>query len=214
MLPKFYKCSRKAKSRKETIINMYRLIFGNSIPTNKQYWTLCNLQADERGLIHDTSEISQLINSGLVENKTQIFGVDLLPEIIKHNKIYIPEVNWYCNDLYEQIVKSNKENKFNPAIINIDLNCMMKRSIHIATQIINFLNWIKAKNVMVVLNSMINTPYKKANFNIDFVKENYDNKLLFKVLETWNIVDKFYIYKGTGPKSQTWMSSLISWKKK
>jgi hypothetical protein len=223
--PEYRKSIRKAKSRKETIIDPYKSIFNrNSIPDDKQYWCLCNYQADEDGNIPKTSEIAQLKENGLI-NFNQFHGVDLGEDEINRNKTHIPDANWYHGELYEIIVKNNKI--FNPAIINIDLTVMDAKAISIVTMIMRHINRKKINNVMIVLNIMLTNPYgtcgrkkqirNKTILNNDLGKKFIDDKLWVNVfgMGNWKVYsnDNNNIYTYTGAGEQTTMSTLIFYKK-
>jgi hypothetical protein len=217
MLPKFYKCHRKEQSRQDTIIDAYRSIFNrNSIPSDRQYWTLCNFQADDDGNIPEASEVGQLIESGLL-SINQIYGVDFYSNVIDHNKTYIPYANWFNGELYDTIIQNI--NIFNPSIINIDLNCMVRRSIRVATKILRLINDLKIKDILIVLNVMVTNPRRKNILTLDELNEIFIEKFLHNDIflynaKGWNIYgdDKLYSYHGTGKKGKTTMSSLLLWK--
>jgi hypothetical protein len=216
MLPKFYKCHRKEQSRYDTIIDAYKDIFKtDSIPSDRQYWTLCNYQADDMGNVPDASEIAQIVNSGLL-SINQFYGVELLSEAIEHNKKYIPDAKWFNGSLYDTIV-DNMDN-FNPSIINIDLNCMMDKSIHIITRMLKLINILKTENIMIVLNVMVTNPRQKTTeelmeLNNRFISKFPKNKNFLNVAKGWNVYkNKIYSYHGTGKQGKTIMSTLIFWK--
>lgn len=217
MLPKFYKCHRKEQSRQDTIIDAYRNTFNrDSIPDDRQYWTLCNFQADEQGNIPEASEVGQLTDSGLIK-MNQVYGVDFYQNIIDHNKTHIPEANWFCGELYEKITEHI--DIFHPSIINIDLNCMVRRSIIISTKVLNLLNSMILNDVMMVLNVMVTNPRQKNSLTLDilnnmFIEKFLNNNTFLVNANDWNVYgdDKLYSYHGTGKHGKTIMSSLILWK--
>jgi len=216
-LPKFYKCHRKEQSRQDTIIDAYRDIFdAHSIPSDRQYWTLCNYQADDMGNIPEASEIGQLIDSGLLTVE-QVYGVDFWTDIIEHNRLHIPDANWFNGDLYKTIIQNI--DRFNPAIINIDLNCMVRRSIMICTKVLALLNKMEFKDVLIVLNVMVTNPREKNTLTLDVLNDMFVDKFIgdetFRLnAEGWKVYnDKLYSYHGTGKKGKTIMSSLLLWKK-
>ena len=217
MLPKFYKCHRKEQSRQDTIIDAYRSTFNRtSIPDDRQYWTLCNFQADEQGNIPKASEVGQLTDSGLIR-MNQVYGVDFYQNIIDHNMLHIPDANWYCGELYEKVIEHI--DIYHPAIINIDLNCMVRRSIIISTKILNLLNTMMLDEVMMILNVMVTNPRRKNMLTLDelneiFIEKFLNNNTFLVNAKDWNVYgdDKLYSYHGTGKKGKTAMSSLILWK--
>jgi hypothetical protein len=217
MLPKFYQCSRKEQSRKDTIIDAYRETFDRySIPDDRQYWTLCNFQADTEGNIPKLSEVGQLIDSGLIQ-LDQVHGVDLLPETIDHNRLYIPKANWYVGELYDQILENL--DIFNPAIVNLDTNCMAPKAIRICTKVLRLLNKAELTDVLIVLNVMLTNPRRKNVMDLNalnnrFVGEFLGNEVFLHNAQNWNVYggDKIYTYHGTGKQGKTILSSLLLWK--
>ncbi len=215
-LPKFWKCPRKEQSRKDTIIDVYRSTFNRySIPDDRQYWTLCNFQADEHGSIPKASEVAQLTDSGLIR-MDQIYGVDIYPNMINHNQLHIPDAHWFNGELYKEIIKHI--DIFNPAIINIDLNCMVRRSIRIATKILRLINKMQIKEILIILNVMVTNPRQRNIKVLDDLNEIFIQKFLrddsfLLNAKNWNIYgeDKLYTYHGTGRKGKTIMSTLILW---
>jgi hypothetical protein len=107
----------KIKSRKSNIIDYYRSYFGEKVPENKQYWTLCG-KCVENGDLQENTEPDQMIKSGLI-TENQFFGVELDPHIfniLKTCKI----CNFLNGDIYKVILNSHNKQQFNPAIINCD----------------------------------------------------------------------------------------------
>lgn len=98
MQPVYSELTEKLKARKENI-EYYKKISGLEVlPTNQEYWCLCNIQKDD-----EKSEINQICNSGFMK-KTQFCGVDNNQEIIDFNQKTHPEANWFCGDWSEKIV--------------------------------------------------------------------------------------------------------------
>ena len=65
---------KKIRSRKQAIVEPYRHLFGNSLPTTKQYWTMAGAYFDQ-----DNNplkgELGQLLQEDLITPE-QFFGVD------------------------------------------------------------------------------------------------------------------------------------------
>jgi hypothetical protein len=125
-LPKFYNCPKKIKARHQTIIAPYKTIFQNSLPQNKQYWTMCSNHSDEQGNFQPHSELGQLLEESLI-TENQFYGVDIEPNIIQLNKLAKPNVNWINDDFLRAMQKAFKENNFNPGVVNADLISLKHR---------------------------------------------------------------------------------------
>ena len=140
MLPKFYKDATKTIIRQVTIIEPYKRIFGDSLPAEKQYWTLCNLQTNPAGQITEESEIGQLLDTGLI-TKEQFHGVDYDADIIEHNKRHIPESHWYAGDFFRTLL--HNQDDFNPGIIYLDFTCLGKKAAKVSADTIELINYFK-----------------------------------------------------------------------
>ena len=116
--PDYSKSKRKHNARK-IMVDMYRHLTGTqTLPTGKQYWTLCNMQPDNR-CSETGSEINQMLECGLINTKKQFHGIDNDENIINSNKDTHPDANWYHGD-WKNIIKYQIGEKFNPAIVYFD----------------------------------------------------------------------------------------------
>lgn len=116
--PDYNKSKRKHDARK-IMIDLYRATTKReSIPDDKQYWTLCNIQPEGDHLTFG-SEINQILSAGLIKNKNQFHGIDNNLEYIQQNRITHPEAHFYHGD-WKNVVKYEVIEGFNPAIIYFD----------------------------------------------------------------------------------------------
>jgi hypothetical protein len=108
--PKYSESPHKFMAR-EFNKRLYRLITGNhSIPSDKQYITLANLQDRT-----PTSEINQYVSSGLLL-PNQFVGIDSEKKYITRNKKNHPNATW-IHGKWNIIISSNN---FNPSLVYLD----------------------------------------------------------------------------------------------
>jgi hypothetical protein len=108
--PKYWESPHKFMAR-EIIPCLYKLCSGNeSIPDDKQYLTLANIQDKS-----PSSEVNQIVNSGLCTPK-QIVGIDNNNSYIKKNKKAHPAVTFIWGDW--NVLLATRQ--FDPAIVYLD----------------------------------------------------------------------------------------------
>jgi len=203
--------SKKVKARNETIINMYRSIFGTqSIPENKQYWTMCGQNGDENGNLKKDCELEHITSSRLI-TENQFFGVEKNKQIFEINK-KISKIARWINDLYQAIIKEDNKNNFNPAIINID-HVKMPHSGGVNDIVkILYLSDKTTNNVMVVGNLVLKCYTHRSNYK-DFTDRIFKHRLFQKIKNNWNVHGYLYIYEGSNNGNTTEMGTMILWKK-
>ena len=221
-LPTFHSCPKKLIARKETIINVYRELFHNKVPINKQYWTMCGLHANEDKTFANGSELGQILKEELI-TEDQFFGIDINPEVIELNKQSKPTVNWINNDLLKEMKKAYFNNNFNPAIINADLIFLQKRGTRFASQILSFLQDTKINNLFIVCNIMLTNPRSEGwklfsgfEFDTDTTIKEFEKSIAFQYVWNsgdWKLYPRVYDYNGTGKQSRTALRTLIFYKR-
>jgi len=198
-------CPKKIESRNETIIKTYRYYFQDSIPQDKQYWTICG-----KCQPNTLSEPIQIINSGLIK-QNQFIGIEISKEIYEFNKINNPDLNFINNDFYYALMEHNQNKILNPAIINADMLLMPEKAANYLSKIIYLLS--NTNNVMVVGNFITKTRHFHKS-NEDMILELQKNAIFQNSmnLSKWNMHPKIYNYDGTG-NTKTKMATLIFFKK-
>lgn len=205
--PKIYTgCPRKHSARQVTIIDVYKKLYGKSIPQNKQYWSMCALCADENGIIED-SELDQLVESKLI-NPNQFNGVDFNKEIYEKNKLYTKS-KWYNCDFLTAMKEAQKLGKFNPCIVNADLiNMPNKAAIH-AGRILNFLYENNHIQTILVLNTVIKCHNRFSS--VEELSKNLCKESNFRFVwntKKWKLLENSaYLYNGTQSKKKTFSDS-------
>lgn len=221
-LPKFYGCPVKKQARQDTIINIYRELFHNSLPKDKQYWTMCSMQTDDKANFQEGSELGQMLSSGLLKEE-QFYGVDIVEPYIINNRKAKPNAHWFCKDFLTQMKIAHKEGWYNPAIIFADLLHMKSRASLVASEILLFLESRNIKDVMLVTNIMLTNPHARIQIKESeaieeansIVGEFYQWKEFRMAWRegVWKDYPEYYLYKGTGTRSATRLATFIFYNK-
>lgn len=218
-LPKFEQCPKKIQARWDTIVSIYRKLFGERIPHTKQYWTMCG-PCSHGFDVPRGAEVKQMVNSGLISVK-QFHGVDINRETIAHNKIVVPEANWYHDDIYRAMNKKFGRGELNPAIVYADFISMAKRSVAKSSELLSLLDELDTRRILFVCNVMLTNPYGAGGKfpqmpqNVDDILDEFENNNMFQFTwseKKWEIYPDYYLYEGTGKKSRTWMATVIFYK--
>ena len=219
-LPNFSHCPKKYQARTDTVIDMYRRYFGQSLPSDKQYWTMCSVNNNGNNIIAH-SELGQILDSKLI-GLHQYYGVDIESDIIEGNRKAEPNTNWICGDFLDTMKCYYKNNNFNPAIINADFISMSKKAAVITSQIMSFIEEIDIKNVLLIANVMLTNPHArggqflKSPLNFEKMISEMESQKAFEFAWSnrfWDMHDKVYCYSGTGSQSRTIMGSYIFYRK-
>jgi len=214
-LPNFYSCHKKETARLKTIIEIYQTYFYKQIPVNKQYWTMCAAQTNEKAVFQIGSELGQMIANNLI-NENQFFGCDIKPNVIQLNQIAKPNANWFCNDFLQQM---KLYFPFSPAIVNADLLNLKEQATTKISEILSFLTDCKSDECLLICNVMLNNPHEKSDKSIQHLSQEADAfiKLLEKnqsfcyawKSDKWKIHPEVYIYNGSGRKAKTFLASFM-----
>lgn len=207
--------NKKIIARQETIINQYRKIYNRqSIPQDKQYWTMCGNLSDNNNHLNQDSEYAQIIREGLISPE-QFRGVEIDEIIYKRNKQVLPDVIIYKDDFLHTLNQQANQNKFHPAIINADLINMPEIGAIYISKILALLSHIPDE-IMLVANLILDSPYISSN------KKHQDiNRFLVNLNEQprfnrykhhWNFDNECYKYAGNREHSRTNMGSYIFYK--
>ena len=133
----------KAGARTLTVINPAIEKFGKSLPTDKQYHTLCAKQTKSK-----YSELTHLTDIGFI-NESQYYGIDYNDEYIQQNKATFPDAHFTAGDFYT--VLSSYED-FNPGIIYYDSTGGIKNELENIGYILNLIKERDITDVMIVFN--------------------------------------------------------------
>jgi len=213
---KNWSCPKKLEARRQTIIEPYKDIFGESIPADKQYWAMCG-QCSIGGKPLEDCEIDQVSKAGLI-TPDQFHGVEINPAIHKLNEQGWPDANWYCGDFYGQMKEACADENFNPAIVNADLISMPDRGVGYFADIMSFLSSVVDETMLVANMVMEYKRFPDRNRDMEFVMQQLNKQDQFqKALKNknWTLYKKqYYAYNGTGEESKSVMGSLIFYFKK
>jgi len=221
-LPLFYSCPKKHEARFQTIIKQYRDNFGQALPLEKQYWTMCGPHTNELGIFAQGSELDQVVRAKLI-SEDQFYGVDIQQEIIEKNRLAKPDVKWFHSDFLSKMKEYHHAGKFNPAIVNADLLHMKKIGTREASRILSFLTDCGQKDILFICNVMLTNPYSRKRLTPEEVEDRGNSVIEeFKKCTafrhawnsgSWKFFHSYYVYNGTGKRSKTVLSSFIFTKK-
>lgn len=196
-----YSLSPRKRNARALNIEQYREYTGlSSIPHDRSYLTLCNKQPDNEG-----SEITQVLESGLIRSKSQFIGIDIDADIIQENNMLHPEANWYHGDFLSVL----EENEFNPAMIYLDTTGFCDH--YPATRLVVGTMFLCPPDCMLFANVMLNNPRSSASrLNDKKLLENIGRMVPPSVLSRWQLKIPSYRYSVTG---RTDMKTFILYKR-
>ena len=215
---------KKIDSREQGIILSYHESFGrDSIPEDKQYWTMCGAYFNETTKEKLHGELGQLTDVGLIKPE-QFHGVDCEEVTIKDNLEAYPDINWHHGDFKEVMGQAAYENRFDPAIINYDGVMQPEFGAKYLKSIMKFVDHNVKGELMLVANFMVNNPHSKQRLEEAYIineaksiADEFEQSNDFKFVwsdPSWNVLNdgehiKFYLYRT----SETNMASYIFWRK-
>jgi len=174
MIPDFDKMTIKHKVR-ERNIGIYRKLSGlQSLPKDKQYWTLCATQSR-----NPKSEIEQMTSLGFIE-KYQFHGVDRDEEIIKQNRKNHTEAHWYAGE-WESFINPKI---FNPAFVYLDTTAFA--DFRVATNLLVTTMLGCPEYTLLLVNVMLNDPRSRKSFSLQNLIESLNKELPASFLKKWN----------------------------
>lgn len=178
----------KVKAREENVKLFYSLTGYNSIPADRSYWTLCNVQPPD----DDRTEIVQMKNLGILSDK-QFHGVDWNREVILQNRAWHPSANWHHGE-WTEVLRRRKE--FNPALVYLDTtNFSDHRK---AAKIVAITMPLCPIVTVLLVNVMLNDPRSRRKFRPSALP----NRLRFIIppfeMKKWRDTVPSYYYNGTG----------------
>ena len=220
-VPTFYLCPRKYEARFQTITQAYRELFGDVVPQEKQYWSMCALNACD-GKISPSSELGQAMTYGLV-SASQFYGVDVSHAVIAANRESCSEAHWICSDIIDAVYRYGRMKRLNPAIMNIDTMNMSAGAISLISRSMLALSEYDVHDVMVTGNVMLNNPHgvewideREATLRAEkvYTKLKRDSTLKAAwMYGGWNLHPGCYIYHGTGKHAITVMVTCLAWRR-
>lgn len=201
-MPEYYSLKIKVKAREKNV-EIYRSLTGFiSIPKNRQYWTLANLQPPNcKG-----TEIIQMKKMNLITSDSQFYGVDFNKDIILQNKKWHPDANWIC-EYWEDGIRS--VDNFNPSLIYLDMTSFI--STKKVLYLINSTMHRCKKNTVMLVNLMLNDPRSSRIFDDSFLVSTLPSIVPSFELSKWRQEVKSFTYNATG---QTEMKTFIFFKER
>ena len=189
MQPEYDEIEYKINARAENVDIFRRVMKMDSIPLDREYWTLCNVQNKKSG-----AEIVQMEDMGLI-HKRQFHGVDRDPKIIKQNIKCHPDAHWYSGEWDEVI----EENKFNPAMIYLDMTAFTDNRIALNLTVNTML--LCPSKTLLLINTMLNDPRSRRTFDPREIISNLSSKIPTFELKLWDEKVESYTYSATGRTS-------------
>jgi len=185
MQPEYCEKEHKLEARAENAAIFRRVMGVDSIPKDREYWTLCNKQSLDEG-----SEIMQMERLGIL-NKCQFHGVDRDFEIIQQNKIWHPEAHWHNKEWLDAI-----NDEFNPSMIYLDMTSFAGFSV--AIELIARTMFKCPPNTLLLANTMLNDPRSRRTFDAAKSIKGIEKKVPPSELKKWNLKVENYTYSATG----------------
>lgn len=191
-MPNYWESDIKVNARKANMETYRDLTGRTSLPSDRNYWTLCNLQPPKEG-----TEIVQMERCGFLE-KSQFFGVDRdndekNPNIIKRNKEWHPEANWYRGD-WLKVIRSH--DNFNPALVYLDTTSFAEGSGAVigAFELTASTMPLCPSGTVLLVNVMLNDPRSRRKFN----PKSLIQELRIPEIKNWQTKVPNYQYSVTG----------------
>lgn len=179
----------KLKARQESIIDAYRYFTNNqSLPKEKEYWTLSAACANNDGSILPNSDYDHIVKSELITSE-QFHGVDNNKSHYLLNK-KLPG-NWYHGDF----TSTFQDNVKNPGFLNVDtMNTfrVFRRDFY------RIIKWSSQwDNVVCAFNFVQNNNYyRDAKCSLEDIVAIMEKDDKLHILNKWSISDRYYEYSG------------------
>lgn len=213
---KNWSCPHKQQARQATIIQPYRKLFGNTLPPNKQYWTLCGEMAKDNTIL-DGCELSQMVQEDLI-SPDQFHGVEGNSQIHQLNIQALANSPLNTAHLYNEEFTKVLDitlgcGNLNPGIVYLDTIQGPKKAVSLLSTTLDILNQINGP-MMVVWNFIKENKYRGVNFSWEHVESIAKKNYLYQnVIQNWKQFGQCTVfqYGGTG-KSSTTMGSVVFYK--
>jgi hypothetical protein len=198
-MPSAYQSSHHKFNARTENVGIYRRLTGlSSIPADRGYWTLCNLQPASLD-----SEIEQMVASGLI-TKEQFHGIDKDKEIIIHNRATHPKAHWHHGDWTQIVLNSSA---FNPSLVYLDTTSFADN--HIGMNMVSATMMRCPAGTVMLANLMLNDPRSHRQFDENQILRNIERQVPSLELELWRHDIESYRYSATG---KTFMITYVLYK--
>jgi len=184
----------KIEARYKTIIDVYRNVFKlQSIPDDKQYWTMCGAHYKNDAPLK--GEFGCLTDSKLIHPQ-QFYGVDREEKIIETNRNYYPDVKWIHGDFVDIMNKYASKKQFVPSIINYDGIMQPRYGVDYLKKIIITIDGNVPERILLVANFVLTNPYNRSK-DLIFSLEDIIKRLMkiHWLQDYWSILRKGFYYK-------------------
>lgn len=203
---------KKQEARLKTIIEPAKKLFGECLPDEKQYWTMCG-QCGTNGKLNINSEFDQMIKIKLIQSH-QFFGVEKDIETHRHNE-GLPGT-WINDDFFLALRKYSSDINFNPGIVNVDTIFLPKKGTVLFSDIFCLLSELSISKILLVGNFVLRSYNHRNMKNGDDIIYELNKKpnFLKYYQKYWEPFDyKYWEYNGADESSTSIMGSIIFIKK-
>jgi hypothetical protein len=153
---------RKKEARHVSVISTYRTLTGNqSVPADKQYWTMCGAHYTGEGIRVIPGELGQVIGEGLIV-PSQWRGVDREGVVTETNRRFYPDVWWRQGDFYGVMRHECCNGTFNPGLVNYDGIMGPKYGVPYLKGILRLIDANVNGSLVLVANFVLKSPYRSA----------------------------------------------------
>lgn len=208
-------CIENVYAREKTIIELYRLLFQrDSIPKDRQYWTMCGAYFNFKQNRIVKGELVQLLKAGFIKPE-QFYGVDREQIIIDKNRELFPEIKWIHGDFEKSMLSYSISGNFNPAIINYDGVMQPVYGMRYLKKIMKLLDWNFSNDVLLIASFVLKNPYRKSDkltFSIPDTLEELSKIYFFP--DHWLLIPNAYCFTGHSRKAKAEMGVLMFLKEK
>lgn len=217
-----YTCPKKVAWR-STVIKTYREIMGqNSLPPEKQYWTMPNKIYDGDflmgGRLLRGCEFYQIIQEGLV-TPDQCHGVERVREIYENN-LKVPKVHSYLGDFLNTMDEHAGNDRYNPGVVMYDSVEYPDTREDYFPRIMYFLTALDIRNVLLVWNFVIKSRFIR-DYETNGLPERIHSHELIELSRLraeesgcpWDWLPYAITYRGSGKGHQSTMATAFYYRK-
>lgn len=212
---KDWSCPHKQEARRVTIIQPYRELFGNKLPPDKQYWTLCGEMAKDNSVL-EGCELSQMVKEGLI-SPNQFHGVEGNTQIHQSNiqalKPPFNTANLYNGEFSNILDTALGSGILNPGIVYLDTIQEPKNALVLLATTLDILNQLDGP-VLLTWNFIKEHRSRGREYTWEQVESiSKKNTLYQSAIHNWNQFGQCTVfqYNGTG-RSSTTMGSIVFYK--
>jgi hypothetical protein len=204
----------KVEARRKTIIEPYQAVFGQTLPRDRQYWTLCG-ELGPDGYLQTGCELDQVVSSELIE-ANQFHGVEGNIDIHHSNIRAIqrsdyPDANLYYGEFTEVLDQALGNGNLTPGIVYLDTIQEPHGASRLLARTLDILNHTKGSTLLTWNFIYANRHRNRHHTWKGVLKELENNQLFLSTIgKGWEQFGEEIVfrYEGTG-KSSTTMGTVV-----